>query len=100
MTNWGAIKAKAQFSAVLDKAETEGPQIVQRRKREFVLLTKEEFTREKFTRRTAHSGASAEGRSSGRTTGQDPRDALRPAPEGRVDFEVPRLKWQPRNVKF
>ncbi len=33
MTIWGSSKAKAHFSAVLDKAESEseGPQMVQRR---------------------------------------------------------------------
>ena len=35
-------EAKAKFSEVLDKAETSGSQIVARRKREFVVLTREE----------------------------------------------------------
>ena len=39
MASWGATKA--QFSAVLDRAETEGPQLVMRRKQEFYVLTKE-----------------------------------------------------------
>lgn len=43
MATWGATKAKAQFSAVLDMAEAEGPQLVKRRKQEFYLLTKEQL---------------------------------------------------------
>jgi prevent-host-death family protein len=40
---WGATQAKAKFSEVLDRAEREGPQIVHRRKHEFVLMKKEEY---------------------------------------------------------
>ena len=46
MTAWGAAKAKAQFSAVLDKAETEGPQLVERRKRKFLIMTEEQLSEE------------------------------------------------------
>ena len=45
MTSWAVTKAKAQFSAVLDKAESEGPQIVERGERRFVVLTEEELAR-------------------------------------------------------
>jgi prevent-host-death family protein len=95
MTSWAVTKAKAQFSAVLDKAESEGPQIVERGERGFVVLTEEELAR-----RTVQAQAPIEGQTAGRTSGQDLWDALRPAPEDRVDFEVPRLMWQPREVKF
>jgi prevent-host-death family protein len=40
---WAATQAKAKFSEVLDKAESEGPQVVRRRKHEFVLMRKEEY---------------------------------------------------------
>jgi len=43
MAGWGFAQAKAQFSAVLDKAETEGPELVKRRKREFYIVTKEQL---------------------------------------------------------
>lgn len=43
MATWGVAEAKAKFSAVLDKAEKEGPQLVTRRKREFLLVTKEQW---------------------------------------------------------
>ena len=46
MGTWGVAKAKAHFSAVLDKAETEGPQLVTRRKREFLVMTKEQLAEE------------------------------------------------------
>lgn len=40
---WAATQAKAKFSEVLDKAETEGPQLVRRRRHEFVVMTREQF---------------------------------------------------------
>lgn len=40
---WAVADAKARFSAVLDKAETEGPQVVRRRKRDFVVITREQL---------------------------------------------------------
>jgi prevent-host-death family protein len=43
MTNWAATQAKAKFSEVLDKAETAGPQRIERRKKRFVLLTEEQY---------------------------------------------------------
>jgi prevent-host-death family protein len=46
MGTWGVAKAKAHFSAVLDKAETEGPQLVTRRKREFLVMTREQLAGE------------------------------------------------------
>jgi prevent-host-death family protein len=46
MGTWGVAEAKAHFSAVLDKAETEGPQMVTRRKREFLVMTKEQLAEE------------------------------------------------------
>jgi len=46
VTVWGAAKAKAQFSAVLDKAETEGPQLVKRRKQKFLVMTEEQLAEE------------------------------------------------------
>ena len=43
MANWRATQAKAKFSEVLDKAETTGPQRIERRKKRFVLLTEEQY---------------------------------------------------------
>jgi hypothetical protein len=91
MTSWGATKAKAQFSEVLDKAETEGPQVVQRRKKRFIVLTEEELNR-----RTAGIKTTKQGK----TSGQLLWEALRPAPEDRVDYEFPRVNWTPRKVEF
>jgi len=42
---WAATQAKAKFSEVLDRAETSGPQLVKRRKREFLVITKEDFAK-------------------------------------------------------
>ncbi len=89
MTTWRATKAKAQFSAVLDKAETEGPQLVERRKTRFVLLTEAEW---------AARNPVAQPSVPGKTSGHMMWDALRLPPEDRVDCEFPRLNWQPRKV--
>jgi prevent-host-death family protein len=44
MTTWGVAKAKAQLSAVLDKASTDGPQRLTRRGRgSYILVTEEEW---------------------------------------------------------
>ena len=91
MTSWRATQAKAQFSAVLDKAETEGPQVVQRRKKRFVVLTEEELTRRTASVRTPTEG---------KTSGQMLWEALRPAPEDSEEYEFPRVNWTPRKVDF
>jgi hypothetical protein len=91
MTSWRATQAKAQFSAVLDKAETEGPQIVQRRKKRFIVLTEEELTR-----RTAGVMPTTEGK----TSGQMLWEALRPTPDDSADYEFPRVNWTPRKVEL
>ena len=41
--NWGVATEKAHFSEVLDKAETEGPQLVKRQQQEFFVRTVEDF---------------------------------------------------------
>jgi hypothetical protein len=94
MANWAVAEAKARFSAVLDRAESEGPQLVERRKRRFVLMTEEELAR----RTQAAVGVSAP--VEGETSGKRLWDALRCPPEDRVDVEFPRLKWKPRKVEF
>jgi hypothetical protein len=91
MGTWGVAKAKAHFSAVLDKAETEGPQLVERRKKRFVLLMEEELAK--------RSGA-ASSIGSGPGSGKDLWNALRCPPEDGVDVKFPRISWEPRKVKF
>jgi hypothetical protein len=77
-------EAKAKFSAVLDKAETEGPQLVRRRKREFYVLTREQL--EQRSKELDKPFVSA-------------WDALRPSFEERYDdVEFPRLKGKMRIV--
>jgi Antitoxin Phd_YefM, type II toxin-antitoxin system len=90
MADWGATQAKAQFSAVLDKAESEGPQLVQRRKTRFVVLMEEELTRRE----------SAASTSIPQTSGQSLWDALRMPSTHRYDMDFPRLKSKARAVKF
>jgi hypothetical protein len=85
MASWGATQAKAQFSAVLDKAETEGPQLVRRRKREFYVLTKEQLAAQSKTPETEKPFVSA-------------WDALRPSFKEKYDVDFPRLKGKVRNI--
>ena len=94
MANWAVAEAKARFSAVLDKAENEGPQLVERRKQRFVLMTEEELARR--TQIVAEVSAPVEGETSGKRLW----DALRCMPEDGVDVDFPRLKWKPRKVEF
>lgn len=86
MTSWGATEAKTKFSAVLDKAESEGPQLVRRRKKRFVLLTEEELER--------LSNAPAKGEKPFVSAW----DALRPSFADRYDVDFPRLKGKTRKV--
>jgi hypothetical protein len=87
MGTWGVAKAKAQFSAVLDLAETEGPQLVKRRNQEFLVLTKEQFAER------ARAAPSEKPFVSG-------WDALRPPEDMRFDYDFPRLKSKARAAKL
>jgi len=87
MANWQATNAKAKFSALLDAAEQEGPQRIQRRKLTFVVTTEKEFER-----RVAEASA------------DKPKkfisawDALRPTFDERYDLELPQREWKSRPV--
>ena len=83
---WAATQAKAKFSEVLDRAETSGPQLVKRRKREFLIITKEDFA-ERTSVVVEKPFVSA-------------WDALAPSFDERYDFEIPRSKSKARWVKF
>ncbi|RXH58620.1 type II toxin-antitoxin system Phd/YefM family antitoxin [Granulicella sibirica] len=87
MASWKATQAKAQFSAMLDRAETEGPQLVQRRNKTFVVLTQDELEAKR-------------GRQDQEESGQSLWDFLRLPPEDGVDIEFPRLKSKARWVDF
>ena len=86
MASWGVAQAKAQFSAVLDKVEIEGPQLVKRRKREFYIVTKEQLAETKGVIETKPFVSAW--------------DALRPSFNDRYDVEFPRLKGKTRKVDF
>lgn len=85
MAYWQATNAKAKFSGLLDAAETEGPQLIHRRKREFYVMTKEQFEKSQSARHKPFVSA---------------WDAL--APSSGVTFEVdfPRLRSKARAAKF
>ncbi len=87
MTAWGVAKAKAQFSAVLDKAKTEGPQLVRRRKEEFFVVTKAQLAQEAPALAADKPFVSA-------------WDALRPSSELLFDYDFPRHPGKPRAAKF
>ena len=84
---WAATQAKAKFSEVLDKAETEGPQLVKRRKREFIVITKDDLAKQTAAGTVEKPFVSA-------------WDALAPSFDERYDFDIPRSKSKARWVKF
>jgi len=84
---WAATQAKAKFSEVLDRAETSGPQLVKRRKREFLVITKEDFAKRTAAKVTEKPFVSA-------------WDALAPSSGEFFDVDFPRSKSKARAVKF
>ncbi len=84
---WAATQAKAKFSEVLDKAETSGPQLVKRRKREFLVITTEDYAKRTVAKVTEKPFVSA-------------WDAMKPSFDARYDFDIPRSKSKARWVRF
>jgi hypothetical protein len=82
---WAATQAKAQFSAVLDKAESEGPQVLERRKKRFILLTEEQYDSKTDTAKKPFRSA---------------WDALAPSSGELFDVEFPRVPLKVRPVDF
>ncbi len=78
-------KAQAQFSAVLDKAETEWPQLVRRRKQEVLVMPREQLAARVHPPASEKPFVSA-------------WDALRPSFEERFDVDFPRLRGKSRKV--
>lgn len=90
MTSWQATNAKAKFSALLDAAQQEGPQRIQRRKLTFVVTTEEEFERRV-----------AEAREATPKRFVSAWDALKPSFDERYDdVEFPRVDLEVRPVDF
>jgi prevent-host-death family protein len=89
MAYWQATNAKAKFSGLLDAAESEGPQLIHRRKQTFVVTTEAEIERRL-----------SEAREGKRKKFISAWDALRPSFDQRYDVEFPRVKWKPRSVRF
>ena len=89
---WAATQAKAKFSEVLDKAEAEGPQLVRRRKREFYVMTKDEF--ESLPRRAKHPKKSASMKP------QNIAEFFRNSPLRDSGLDLDRVKFSPRHVDF
>ena len=88
MASWRATEAKAKFSAMLDKAATEGPQLVRRRRQEFYVLTKEQLAERSNAAPEEKPFVSA-------------WDALRPSFDERYnDIVFPRLKGRLRKVNL
>ena len=117
---WAATKAKAKFSEMLDRAETEGPQIVRRRKQEFIVLKREQqnepdvstvFRKPKqnvaeLLRSSPLRGSVTDLRPLARDSSaeEDARpfvsawDALAPSFDERFDIVFPRLRGELRKV--
>lgn len=82
---WGATQAKSKFSEVLDKAEEQGPQRIQRRKRSFLLLTEEQYF---LQQKPAAAQA----------TTANTWEAMRPSFSERYDMDLPRVHGSLRPV--
>lgn len=89
---WAATQAKAKFSEVLDKAEAEGPQLVRRRKREFYVITKDEF--ESLRQRMKHLKTAASGKP------QNMAEFFRNSPLRDSGVDLERVKLSPRHIDF
>lgn len=87
MASWQATNAKAKFSGLLDAAESEGPQLIHRRKQTFVVTTEVEIEHRL-----------AEARKGKREKFISAWDALQPSFKERYDVDFPRLKGKMRNV--
>jgi hypothetical protein len=86
MAIWRVAEAKARLSEMLDKTETEEPQVIRRRRTEFHLLTKEQLE-ERCKAPVAHKPFVSAW------------DALRPSFEERYeDIDFPRLEGGLRDV--
>ena len=84
---WTATQARAKFGEVLDRAETSGPQIVTRRKREFLIITTEDFAERTKAEAREKPFVSA-------------WDALAPSSGATFDVDFPRSRSKLRAVKF
>ena len=87
MASWRATNAKAKFSGLLDAAESEGPQLIHRRKQTFVVTTEAEIERRL-----------ADAREGKREKFISAWDALRPSFDERFDVDFPRIKGGIRSV--
>jgi hypothetical protein len=92
MATWAATEAKAKFSAVLNKAKKEGPQVVRRRDEEYIVATKVQFEH--------GTAADVDVDRDGKTSGQRLWERLRCPPEDGIDVELERPNWTMRKVEF
>jgi prevent-host-death family protein len=93
MASWGATQAKAKFSEVLDKAASEGPQLVRRRKQEFFVLTREQ--------RDALTSNSKNGPRTLPAKGTRTMSAFfRNSPLVGLDIDFKRVRLEPRHIDF
>ena len=91
---WGVASAKAKFSSVLDLAEAEGPQQVQRRRQRFLVVTEEQWAERAKVATAAADEPSA-------TAEENLWDLLRLPEEFRSDEDLfPRTRGEGKWVKF
>jgi prevent-host-death family protein len=92
---WAATQAKAKFSEVLDRAESEGPQVVRRRKHEFVLMKKEEYEALPKAARLLRNRKSRVPKEY-----ENLAEFFRNSPLLNSEIELKRVKLKPRRVEF
>lgn len=91
---WAVAEAKAKFSEVLDKAETSGPQVVRRRNREYLIMTKEEHDASPQVAKLLREGAPAPEKYKNLV------EFFRDSPLADLNLDLDRVKLKPRRVDF
>ncbi len=95
---WAATQAKAKFSEVLNRAESTGPQLVKRRKQEFLVITREDFA-ERMAGKPDFSNALAPDESV-LAKPQNLAEFFRNSPLRGSGIDLERVKLRPRHVDF
>jgi hypothetical protein len=94
--NLGRNQSQGTLQRRLDKAESEGPQLLQRRKTKFVLLTEAEW---EGSRALEHTAAIQEPTQAAAGT-RSLWDRLRLVPCDGIDPVFPRMQGKPRHIDF
>jgi prevent-host-death family protein len=91
MRTWGVAQAKAQFSAVIEKAIREGPQAITKGGKDAVVIV---------SKREWRKLAESQNATPNTTKFISAWDALKPSFDERYDIDFPRTEGTTRDVDF